>query len=368
MPSLVGSEMCIRDRVSTQSTWGVVDLIDLGAQDLGNLGHDGAFRQIGGEAADAEGGGRETGAAVRLEHIEDVFALAPGVEEDRQGADIHGVGAQPDQVAGDPIELVEQRADVLGAARHRDAEEFFVGLRPSQVIGDGGGVVHAVGPDLALEEGLVLADLLDAPVQVPDHGLAVADGLALESQLDPEHAVGGRVLGAQVDFHLLVLEHRSLRLGPLEVDAELTGLCQGDAVEHAVAVLAEVDIALAPAHHGIFLAQGMALPVLGAEDAGHVRVVREADAQHVPDLPLHPVGGWVDLGGALGLEPLGDKDAQAQALAAADARQVIDHTECEIRRGRVVGGRFVGQHLVFQLGILPAEFQGLQDGFPCTLR
>eukprot|EP00825_Cyclidium_porcatum_P030844 TRINITY_DN3260_c0_g1_i1.p3 TRINITY_DN3260_c0_g1~~TRINITY_DN3260_c0_g1_i1.p3 ORF type:complete len:114 (+),score=29.30 TRINITY_DN3260_c0_g1_i1:45-386(+) len=34
MPSLVGSEMCIRDRVSTQSTWGATLLIFCNKQDI----------------------------------------------------------------------------------------------------------------------------------------------------------------------------------------------------------------------------------------------------------------------------------------------------------------------------------------------
>src|ERR1039458_6361518 len=44
----------------------------------------------------------------------------------------------------------------------------------------------------------------------------------------------------------------------------------------------------------VILPQGVALPILGHEDAAQVRVPRELDAEHVEHLALQPVGGQVD--------------------------------------------------------------------------
>ena len=48
-----------------------------------------------------------------LEDAQNFFALAEGVEEDRERADVHGVRAQPDQVRIEAGELGEQDANPL---------------------------------------------------------------------------------------------------------------------------------------------------------------------------------------------------------------------------------------------------------------
>ena len=58
----------------------------------------------------------------------------------------------------------------------------------------------------------VLAELLDAPVEVAQHGVEVDDLLALQLEHDPKHAVGRWVLGAHVDEHLAVAQRVELRL------------------------------------------------------------------------------------------------------------------------------------------------------------
>ena len=50
-----------------------------------------------------------------------------------------------------------------------------------------------------LQVGLVLDELLCAPVQQPHVGVALLHRLPAELQDQPQHAVGGRVLGPEVD-------------------------------------------------------------------------------------------------------------------------------------------------------------------------
>ena len=62
------------------------------------------------QAADAEGVRGQPRAAVLLEDLERLFALAQAVEHRRDGADIERVRAQPQQVAGDAVQLRENDA------------------------------------------------------------------------------------------------------------------------------------------------------------------------------------------------------------------------------------------------------------------
>ena len=78
--------------------------------------------------------------------------------------------------------LVEQRADVLERV---DVADGLV------VVG-------------------VLAELLDAAVEVAEDRVEVDDLLAVELEDDPQHAVGRRVLRAHVDEHLAVAERVEL--------------------------------------------------------------------------------------------------------------------------------------------------------------
>ena len=65
----------------------------------------------------------------------------------------------------------------------------------------------------------VLAQLLDAAVEVAEDRVEVDDLLAVELEHDPQHAVGRRVLRAHVDEHLAVAERveLGLALGPRRV-------------------------------------------------------------------------------------------------------------------------------------------------------
>ena len=65
----------------------------------------------------------------------------------------------------------------------------------------------------------VLAQLLDAAMEVAEDRVEVDDLLAVELEHDPEHAVGRRVLRPHVDEHLAVAERveLGLALGPRRV-------------------------------------------------------------------------------------------------------------------------------------------------------
>ena len=95
---------------------------------------------------------------------------------------------------------------VISMPNSRSAPSTKATLFPMRVE-----VVLAVGPRDDLVVLPVLADLLEAAVQVADVRDAAHHGLAVELEHQPQHAVRGRMLRADVDEHVLALE---LRLEP----------------------------------------------------------------------------------------------------------------------------------------------------------
>ncbi len=81
-----------------------------GAQDVGDaLGEGG--RDVAPDAAGADVGGGEAGAGDELENVEQLLALAEGVHEHgvAHAGGVHDVGAEPEEVGGDALELGHDR-------------------------------------------------------------------------------------------------------------------------------------------------------------------------------------------------------------------------------------------------------------------
>jgi len=157
--------------------------------------------RLEGDSADADVAGHHALAADGFEDAEQVFALAEAVEEDGEGADVHGVGAEPDEVRLDAGELIHQDADILRALGDLEAEEFFDRQGVGGVVGHRTEIVDAVGErrDLGVELGL--GGLLNARVEIADVGGEGDDGLAVDLEDQAQDAVGRGMLRAHVEDH-----------------------------------------------------------------------------------------------------------------------------------------------------------------------
>ena len=169
-----------------------------------------ARRHLQRQPADAHRVVGQARAAELLEQIENQLALAERVEEHRHRADVHRVRAEPQAVAGNPLQLAEDRPHVARAPRHLDRHQLLDRLAVADVVGRRRDVVHAVGEQDDLRPVAVLAQLLDAAVQIADHDVGVDDLLAIEPQHDPQHAVRAGMLRAHVDHELVGVEHRAV--------------------------------------------------------------------------------------------------------------------------------------------------------------
>ena len=148
-----------------------------------------------------------------LEQVEDRLALAEAVPEHRDRAEVERARAEPHQVGHDPVELEVDHAQVLGARRHLDSEQRLDRAAERHRVEVVGEVVHPLDDGDHLPVGLVLGGLLDPGVDVADDRLDVAHDLALERREQPQHAVGGGVVGPDVERQQLVRLAAAGRLG-----------------------------------------------------------------------------------------------------------------------------------------------------------
>jgi hypothetical protein len=111
---------------------------------------------------------------------------------------------------------IHEHPDPGGPRRELRAEQCLDREREDELVVERRQVVHARDVGGALDVGELLAGLLHAGVQVADDGLGAEHGLALELHHDAQHAVGGRVLGAHVDDHRLVLAELDVDVARVE--------------------------------------------------------------------------------------------------------------------------------------------------------
>ena len=165
-----------------------------------------AGRQVLEDAADLEVARVQALAARHLEQVEDHVAVAQRPPQHRDRAEVERARAEPEQVRGDPVQLEVDHAQVLGALGHLLVEQPLDRHAEGHRVEVVGEVVHPLDERDHLPVLLVLAGLLDAGVHVADDRLHVAHDLALERGQQAQHAVGGRVVRADVDREQLGLE------------------------------------------------------------------------------------------------------------------------------------------------------------------
>ena len=136
-----------------------------------------------------------------------------GVEEWGHRTHVEGVGAQPDEVGGNPAELGEDDADVLSAFRNLATKQLFNCESVGEVVAVSVEIVHAVRHGNALQILLVLGFLFHSGVEVADDALTLDDRFAVKLSNDSEDTVGGWVLGPHVHDHRVFADALEDRLG-----------------------------------------------------------------------------------------------------------------------------------------------------------
>ena len=145
----------------------------------------------------------------RLVGIDQIFALAEGIEHHRHRANVKPMTADPQQVIEHPRNLVEHDANVLSAHRHIDAEQFFNRHAVGMLVTHHRHVVESIHVRQRLHPGLVLGKLLGSTMQQADVRIGTHDHFAVKLEHHTQHTVRGRVLRAEVQRKIAQFSHYS---------------------------------------------------------------------------------------------------------------------------------------------------------------
>lgn len=128
-----------------------------------------------------------------------LLSLLETPQERCQCTNVHGVGEHGHEVVQDTCDLAKQGANPLGALGDLDVEELLDSQGEALLVGHHGHVVEAVEVGQGLQIRLVLDQLLGASVQQTDVRIGADNLLSAELENKTQHAVGGGMLGAEVD-------------------------------------------------------------------------------------------------------------------------------------------------------------------------
>jgi hypothetical protein len=162
-----------------------------------------------------------------LVEVHAVFAQLEQPQVRRHRADVHHMAAEVQHVVRDAGQLGVEDAQILGAQRHFEPEQFLDGEHEAVLHAHRRAIIEPVEIGQRLEIGLVLAELLGAAMEQADMGIDPLDDLAVELEHEPEHAVRGRMLRPEVDRVVGDLAVRRVGAGQLGLGLDLVGDAAG---------------------------------------------------------------------------------------------------------------------------------------------
>jgi hypothetical protein len=163
-----------------------------------------AVGQVGLDAAHAPVGDREPGPRDLLDQLPQELAGLDHVQEDREGPQLHGRGADAREMVAHPRDLAHDHADVLAPLRDVDAEQLLDGRGVAEVVDERRDVVQPV----RVRDGVVvaadLAVLLEGAMEIADLDVGLADDLSVELGQDADDPVHRRMRGPDADGEVRV--------------------------------------------------------------------------------------------------------------------------------------------------------------------
>ena len=151
----------------------------------------------------------------------DFLTRVERVEKPGERTQIERGRAETEQMVLQPCELSHDRAHNLAPRRDLDAEKFFDGVVPADVVGDRREIIHPRHDRDVLVVIEILAQLLKPGVQVADVRRAARNPLTIEFEHEPERGVGRGVLGPEVEHPAVAGVHVAIDVvDPVGIDRE----------------------------------------------------------------------------------------------------------------------------------------------------
>ena len=161
------------------------------------------------DASKAAVGIGETRTAHAIQKVQNLFPIVEGVKERRKPTEVHDIGAEPEEMAGNAIEFRTDDPDVLGTKWRLDPGELLHGEHEAMVVEHPGQVIHPAGVGQKLLIGAVLTHLFMAAMPVADDRVGLDDEFSIQIEQYPEHPVSARMLRPEIETVNLL--HNRLR-------------------------------------------------------------------------------------------------------------------------------------------------------------
>ena len=229
----------------------------------------------------------EASATGFLENVEHLFAVAEAIQEGGSGAQVLAEAREEQNVRVDALQLVHDGTDVLHAFAHFHAHGLFDAHAQRMAVLHGTQVIQTVGQGQRLRVSEAFVHLLDAAMDVAAVHVNLVDGFSFERHAETEHAVCGRVLGADV-YHIFVFAKQlGFLFQGVSVFFQLyfVGGIRSLFIRHAQWVLLLGFIVLTERETD---------PIVAQEQTTHVWVSYEDDAEEIVYFPFWQVGSFPD--------------------------------------------------------------------------
>ena len=106
-----------------------------------------AWREFRLQTTGADIAGHHTHTGDQLKDIQDHLTLAEAVQEHTHRPQVERAGTQPDQMAGDALQLNENHADIFDLVVDLviNTQQALHGQRVGQIVAERSQIVHAIG-------------------------------------------------------------------------------------------------------------------------------------------------------------------------------------------------------------------------------
>jgi hypothetical protein len=149
-------------------------------------------------SADSRVAGVETLTGGQFHDVVDVFALLEEIKEGREASEVECSCAEIQQVIMHPHEFCEDCSKITASGCEFDTQQFLDGVVPGDFIGQWRQVIHPIDDGHILVEVQMLAQFLEAAVQVADVRNGIENFFAVEREHEPQRGVSRGVLRAEV--------------------------------------------------------------------------------------------------------------------------------------------------------------------------
>src|SRR6266403_615517 len=168
-------------------------------------------------AANPEIVGMHAGARGALVKYHELFALFKTPQRRRQGANVHRLGGNVEQIREQPSDLAIQHADQLASSGNRDAKQLFGRQAERMFLVHRRNIVEPIEVGQRLQVGFMLDQFFGTAMEQTDMGIDAPDYLTVEFQDEAQHPVRRRMLRSKIDRE--IAERSFGHVGPFRLAA-----------------------------------------------------------------------------------------------------------------------------------------------------